>query len=596
MSRIRVLPDAVASRIAAGEVVERPASVVKELVENALDAGARRIDVEMEEGGRRRIVVTDDGSGMDRDDALLAFEQHATSKVDETTDLLRIATRGFRGEAIPAIAAVARVTLVTCPPEGDATRVRVDFGRMRDVATVGAPVGTSVEVRDLFAELPARRKFLRSAATEVAHALRFMEQQALALPAHRFRLTHEGRVLLDAVPAPDENARVRLVFGADFADRALAAAGEAGGVRVRAWLVRSGSGGTRAGQLTLLVNGRPVTDRVLSHAVREASGRLFGHDGAPAGVVLVDLDPSEVDVNVHPAKREVRFARPGAIHDLVRDVLCADVLDRGALAPAIGSETGDRLAAFVAAPRASEAGSRAGEPAPDHLPWAAPGAPAGERESGVAREAAAPASPRPPATDRAPRDASPLGTGRRVLGQHRNTYILAEDEQGLLLVDQHCAHERILYEQFLDGLGQATARQALLQPAIVELPRSQAIVVEEAIADLERLGLEVEPFGDGAFAVRAVPAVVGTADPGEILRELAGSEEPGSRPLERVERLAATMACHASVRAGAPLGHERMRWLVDRLMLARVPTTCPHGRVAMLRLSDADIDHRFQRI
>ena len=388
---------------------------------------------------------------------------------------------------------------------------------------------------------------------------------------------------------------MRLVLGADFADQALRVAGGAAGLRVRAWLLRAGSGVGRSAQLTLLVNGRPVTDRVLSHAVREAAARLFGHDGAPAGVVLVDIEPAEVDVNVHPAKREVRFARPGMVHDTVRDLLCADVLSRGALAPALGDPRGDRLGASVAtaAPWAAAVGEAGAVPA--QLPWDSAGS--GAQPGASARSGAPLTSPGSGCTtgSRAPTAVSPLGAGRRVLGQHRNTYILVEDEQGLLLVDQHCAHERILYEQFLDGLGQASARQALLQPAIVELARSEAVIAADCLEDLARLGFEVEPFGDGAFAVRAVPAAVGTADPGEMLRELLSHEEPAKRQLSRVEHLAATMACHAAVRAGHPLGHERMRWLVDRLLEARVPTTCPHGRVAMLRLSDTDIDHRFQR-
>ena len=587
MSRISVLPDAVASRIAAGEVVERPSSVVKELVENALDAGATRIAVELEEGGRRRIAVIDDGCGMDRDDALLAFEQHATSKVSAESDLFAISTRGFRGEALPAIASVSRVTLTTSETAGEGTRVRVDFGKLRDVSSAGAPRGTSVEVRELFGQMPARRKFLRSSATELSHALRFLEQQALAVPALHLSLAHDGRTLLDAPPAPSEAARIRHVLGDDFAETALRVGGRAPGLDVRAWLLRSGAGAGRIAQMTLLLNGRPITDRLLSHAVREAARRLFGEDVAPAGLVLLDVDPADVDVNVHPAKREVRFARPGEVHDAVRDLLRADALVLGALKPAIDADLPGRIASVGA----SAAESQSASTVPASLPW------------DVATPAAGPA----PATALAsraserqaawqPSAASPLPAGRRILGQHRNTYVVAEDEQGLLLVDQHCAHERILYERFLDGLGRDVARQALLQPAIVELPRSLEAIVTASLDDLARLGFEIEPFGGGSFAVRAMPAAAGSADPGELLRELASHEEPGSQAPQRIDRLAATMACKAAVKAGFPLGHERMTWLVEQLLQARVPTTCPHGRVAMLRLSDRDLDHRFGRI
>ena len=588
MSRISVLPDAVASRIAAGEVVERPSSVVKELVENAIDAGATRISVELEEGGRRRIAVVDDGCGMDRDDALLSFEQHATSKVSGDGDLSAIRTRGFRGEALPAIASVARVTLTTAEAAGEGTRVRIDFGKLRDVSATGAPRGTSVEVKDLFGELPARRKFLRSSATELSHALRFLEQQALALPLLQLSLAHDGRTLLDAPPAQGEDARIRHVFGEEFAATALRVGGRDGDLDVRAWLLRSGAGAGRIAQLTILLNGRPITDRLLSHAVREAARRLFGEDVAPAGVVLIDIDPLAVDVNVHPAKREVRFARPGEVHDTVRDLIRADALARGALKPAVDADLPGRIASVSPTAQKAAEAQKAGEAqkaaeAPG-LPWetrTVPAAGSGTSERRAAWE---------------PSPASPLDAGRRILGQHRNTYVVAEDEQGLLLVDQHCAHERILYEKFLDGLGRDVSRQALLQPAIVELPRSLGAIVMESLEDLGRLGFEIEPFGGGSFAVRAIPAAAGTADPAELLREMASHEEPGAQAPQRIDRLAATMACKAAVKAGFPLGHERMKWLVEQLLLARVPTTCPHGRVAMLRLSDRDLDHRFGRI
>jgi DNA mismatch repair protein MutL len=302
-----------------------------------------------------------------------------------------------------------------------------------------------------------------------------------------------------------------------------------------------------------------------------------------------------VDVNVHPAKREVRFARPGVVHDAVRALLRADALARGALKPAIDGDLPGRIASLGASAAASASASALLDAGaiPASLPWESPpaGLPGGPEAGGAL---ASRASERQAAWQ--PSAASPLDAGRRILGQHRNTYVVAEDEQGLLLVDQHCAHERILYERFLDGLGRDVARQALLQPAVVELPRSLAAIVAASLDDLARLGFEIEPFGGGSFAVRAMPAAAGSADPAELLRELASHEEPGSQAPQRIDRLAATMACKAAVKAGFPLGHERMAWLVEQLLQARVPTTCPHGRVAMLRLSDRDLDHRFGRI
>jgi DNA mismatch repair protein MutL len=573
VSRIRILSEAVAARIAAGEVVERPASVVKELVENALDAGASRIDVTLEEGGKRLVLVRDDGSGMDRDDALLAFTQHATSKVGAELDLSTLATRGFRGEALPAVASCSRTTLVTADRDGEGTRVRVENGVLRDVSAIGAPRGTSVEVRDLFAALPARRKFLRSAATELSHVVRWLEQQALAMPDVHLVLA-QGRVLLELPRVPDVSSRVTQVLGREFGEAALRVGGERGELRVQAWLVRSGSGPGRLAQVITLVNGRPVTDRILSHALRESARILFGVDESAAGVLLVDLPPCDVDVNVHPAKREVRFAHPGDVHDTVRDLLRGRAVALGAFAPAVDSPSpAARLASVPAPGRGRQLGLEDGE---------APGV----AESG-AREGAdwsRPSAPRP------------LDVGRRILGQHRNTYIVVEDEQGLVLVDQHCAHERVLFERVMRSLGRDVARQALLEPAIVEVGARLAPVLAERLDALLAMGFEVEEFGAGSFAVRAVPAVAGATDPAELLRELAAQDVPASEPLERVRRLAATVACKAAVKAGFVLGHERMRWIAEALFAAEVPTTCPHGRVALLRISDRDLDHRFGRI
>ena len=580
MSRIRVLPEAVASRIAAGEVIERPASVVKELVENALDADARRVDVVLEDGGKRIIRVSDDGRGMDRDDALLAFSQHATSKLGADFDFTRLTSFGFRGEALPAIASCSKVTLVTAEADGLGTRVRIENGRIGDVSGIGAPRGTSVEVTALFGAIPARRKFLRTPATELSHVVRYLEQQALSRPDVHFTLA-AGRPLLQLPPVADAAARVAQVLGEEFVREAVSIDAGAGDLRVRCWLARSRAGVGRVAQVTLLVNGRSVVDRTLSHALREASSVLFGVEEAPAGVLLLDLAPEDVDVNVHPSKREVRFARPWQVHDAVRDLIRGEVFARGSFGPALDVSDSPRLASVVA-----ERGPTAAEGDQDRERWAVPAEPL--LPGAVARERSRPYE--------APSRATPMPRGWRILGQHRNTYILAEDEQGLVLVDQHAAHERILYERIMDDLGRAPPRQALLEPVVVELPASVAARLSECLPELLALGLEVEPFGEGAFAVRTVPAAAGGADPAELLRELASQDLPASRPAERIERLAATVACKAAVKAGFPLGHERMRFIAEELWQARVPTTCPHGRVALLRISDRDLDHRFGRI
>lgn len=578
MSRIRVLPEAVAARIAAGEVVERPASAVKELVENALDAGASRVEVTLEEGGKRLVRVVDDGHGMDRDDALLAFEQHATSKVAGDFDLGAVSTLGFRGEALAALGACARVTLVTAEADGEGTRVRFEGGRLRDVAVVGAPRGTSVEVTRLFANQPARRKFLRSSSTELSHSLRFLELQAMACPAVHFSL-HHGRPTLDLPPVADLGERVSQLFGREFAEAATRVQGERGGISVTGWLVRAGQGSGRFGHATLVVNGRAVSDRLLFHALREAGRELFGVDKTPGGLLVVTVPAADVDVNVHPAKREVRFARPWEVHDAVRDLIRGDVVRRGFFEPALAEP----------APGPNGHGSSAeSAKGPSDLP---PPGPRPWLHDRVAEEGAAEAVPETPHARRA----AGFPAGRRVLAQHRNTYVLVEDAEGLVLVDQHCAHERVLFDRLIATLGSGVARQGLLEPAVVDLPRRLLPLVEERRADLESLGFEVEEFGEDSFAVRSVPEVAGSADPAELVRELIAHEEGRAEPLERVRRLAATVACRAAVTSGTPLTHERMAWITDRLFECDVPTTCPHGRVALLRLSDRDLDLRFGR-
>jgi DNA mismatch repair protein MutL len=360
---------------------------------------------------------------------------------------------------------------------------------------------------------------------------------------------------------------VRQVVGAAFAEEALALEGERDGIRARAWLVRSRSGLGRILGVTFLVNGRPVQDRGLAHAVREASERLFGMGEGAAGLVMLDMPAADVDVNVHPAKREVRLARPAHVHDTLRDLLRGEAVAAAAFGPALDLAEGSARIAV------------------------APTSPVAESWTGASR---APASPGLPA-GWAPTPRPPLPSGRRILGQHRNTYILVEDDQGLVLVDQHAAHERVLYERVIAGIESSSVGQSLLEPVVVEVSRAAAERLKEHLPDLARLGFDVEEFGAGAFTVRTVPAIVGTADPAELLRELAAAED-GPSTLERVHRVAATIACKAAVKAGFSLGHERMRFIVDALMACETPTTCPHGRVALLRLSDRDLDHRFGRI
>jgi DNA mismatch repair protein MutL len=584
MARIRVLPDAVIDRIAAGEVVERPASVVKELVENAIDAGASSIDVRVSEGGRRSIEVRDDGCGMDRDDALLALERHATSKLTDVSDLGRIATLGFRGEALSSIAAVSRLTLRTAPADGEGTEVRVHAGRIVDVRPGGFPRGTSIEVERLFANVPARRKFLRAASTELAHVVRWCARYALAHPERGFRLSHDGRVLLSAPPA-DPRERAGQVLGADLSRRMLPVALERGAVRVRGWVGRPVDSLPRRDAQHWFVNGRAVADRVLAHAVSEAYGNTMAPGRYPALCLFLDVAPELVDVNVHPQKLEVRFHRSSEVHDLARDAIRA-ALSRVEAVPALGELRPERATHREAVREATlsylahrEAGDPSARGAHEHVPHRSPAA-----------------------AERVPADETFAGRGEglRVLAQYRRGYIVAEDDDGLVLIDQHAAHERVLFERFRREADENRVEvQRLLVPVTVELGPHEIALVEDEAGALARLGFHVEPFGEGAVRVEAVPALAARIPPEVLLRELLGeaararSAAGDVGPLAR--RLVVTAACKAAVKLNDRMTVPAMEQLVADLWATESPTTCPHGRPVVFRLEAAEIERAFRR-
>ncbi|RAI57956.1 DNA mismatch repair endonuclease MutL [Roseicella frigidaeris] len=593
---IRLLSETTANRIAAGEVVERPAAVVKELVENALDAGARRIAVTLEGGGIERILVEDDGAGMGPEDLALAVERHATSKLPEEAMLFRIATLGFRGEALPSIGAVARLAITSRPAAGDAHALTVEAGRKGPVLPAAGAPGTRVEMRDLFQAVPARRKFLKSPRSEAEACIEVARRLALAWPEVGFRVTSEGREAL-ALPPQEREARLHALLGEDFAGAALPVAAEGGGLTLAGLVAQPAYTRATGTEQHLVVNRRPVRDPLLRTALRVAYRDLIAAGRHPVAALFLDLPPEAVDVNVHPMKTELRFREEAA----VRGMLIA------ALRRALGVGAGGAAPALTQYRPAAGGwnGWRPRGPAP--LP-AAPGRGFDEAQLGLAPPppAASPptvlplgfAPPRP-AVAPAPAVAAdhPLG---RPLAQLLETYILAEAPDGaLVLVDQHAAHERLTHEALRAQLVEGGVRaQPLLLPAVVDLPPADAARLLGFAEGLARLGLEVEGFGPGAVLVRALPALLGAADPAPLLRDLAEelAESGEALALERrLDAAIARLACHGSVRAGRRLTPDEMAALLRQMEATPRAATCSHGRPTFLRLGPAELESLFGR-
>ncbi|MEW5722543.1 MAG: DNA mismatch repair endonuclease MutL [Thermodesulfobacteriota bacterium] len=583
MGAIRLLSDNLINRIAAGEVVERPASVLKELIENSLDAGADRLEVEAEAGGRRLIRVADNGCGLGPDDLLLAVERHATSKLSEETDLLRIGTLGFRGEALPSIGAVSRMTVVTADEEGGrGRRLRMSGGRVMGVDEVGRNRGTTVEVADLFFNVPARRKFLKSENTEAAHLLETAQRFALGRPELRLVYRHDGQELLETSPREDAPTRLARVLGRDAAEAMFPFSGRSGEVELSGFLGHPGFERARTSHLHLYVGGRPVRDRLLVRAVLEAyRGRLPG-GRYPAAVVFLEIDPGLVDVNVHPAKAEVRFRRPNEVYaaavEIMTQALSETPRPRAALRTGTTPGRSPSLSwgadfDFAPPPRAAETSSWSVEPLPPPAPI-----------SGLEPENLA----APPEKDFAP------------VGQLYRSYILAQGRDGLYIVDQHAAHERVLYERLKADLAQGRLPgQALLLPETLELPPTKAVLLEELLGELDRFGFDLAPFGDHTFVLRAVPAVLAGQDARRVIGEITDRARE-TRPAEGLawfeEALLSSLACHGALKAGRTLSLEEMGRLLEDLGRTKVPTHCPHGRPLVFRLDRREIEKRFKRV
>jgi len=691
MSKIRVLPDHVSNQIAAGEVVERPASVAKELVENSIDAGATRISIEIEGGGRRLLKVSDDGEGMVRDDAVLAFERHATSKIRNTNDLNSIATLGFRGEALASIASVARVELTTQTTDATAgTRVTKDGGKMRDVKDAAHPRGTTLAIRDLFFNVPARRKFLRSEATETFHLTNLVTHYALAHPEIAFTFTNNGREVLHATAANDLRERAYQVFGQDFLDNLLEVdGGDAQVARVTGYISAPRDRRTSRDSQYLFVNRRFVRDRLIGRALSEGYRSVLPHGVYPAALLFIEIPLEEVDVNVHPAKTEVRFRRAAAVADAVRESV------RDALASAgfvheerepdtgrhregetggrVGGEMGGRGDAVGASAAAVGAADFTARPPsqtevsyspttidsenirgefnlrPDYQPpsqskidFASLMTSVGEAleeetrreeedgENGGRGEAEkdpvslspsppvshspsqpVPPSPRPPVSSSLPplnsaekfaREVTPesLSSNIRPLGQLEESFIIATDDEGLLLIDQHVAHERVLFDKYraLEGERRSESQQ-LLVPETFDLTPAQAAVFDQLAPELENYGFELMRLSGRTVAIKATPADLPASEARNMLAELLDTVDSEKKNTAREtlrDEIAASLACHAAIKVNMPLAPEKMRWLIDRLLQTSSPTTCPHGRPVILRLKTRDILKGFHRI
>ena len=596
MARIHRLPPDLANQIAAGEVVERPASVVKELVENSLDAGARRLSITIEYGGKRLVRVEDDGHGMDPDDVRLAIERHATSKLRRAEDLAAIATLGFRGEALPSIASVSHFTLRS-RERGSAsgTEIKVNAGAVAAVVEVGMPEGTRIDVEDLFYNLPARRKFLKSDQAESSHVSRVVTQLALGAPEAGFTLVSAGRRLMDCPPVASLRDRLFQLYGAS--EELIEVRREAGGIRIAGFVAALAEQGPRRGPQNLFVNGRIVRDRTLTHAIASAYSLASIKERSPEVHLFLDMPLEAVDVNVHPTKAEVRFRDQSFVHELVRRAL-GDSLGAGA-APQL-TLTAPELSApaptELALPMSPGAGTAPW--APGYGLQAAGGVGASGPEPGRSPEPEA-RSPEPvPAAG--PADRPPTIRPLTPLGQFRDTFIIAVDDEGVAIVDQHVAHERILFERTMERLTAGRLEsQRLLQPLIVDLPSDARGALAGRAADLERFGFEVEEFGGDAVRICAVPALLGAEDAVAVVRALAQDLEGLDRrsPLDAVlRRVAATVACHAAVKANDRLTPEKMAHILDGLRATAYSTVCPHGRPVMLRLTRRELEKNVQRI
>jgi DNA mismatch repair protein MutL len=574
--KIIVLPDSWASRIAAGEVVERPASVVKELVENSLDAGATEITVSVAGSGVALIRVSDNGEGMTPEDLALAVERHSTSKLKEEADLFRIGTLGFRGEALPSVGSVAKLEITSrVKGEPNGYRIRVEGGSKEAPLAVGCSVGTTVEVRDLFFNTPARRKFLKSPQTELGHITDVINRMALAFPETHFRLDHSGRMLCDYVAQARAANRLRQVWGGEIADGMVPLTVTRKNVTLAGFLSAAPLSLPNSRYLMTYVNRRFVRDRILTHAVLEGYETLLMKGRYPAAVVYLQVPLSEVDVNVHPAKYEVRFRRQGETHDAVVEGVREGLKQtaKAPISPNVGFQ--DSEPPSVVGERAEAYGAFSITGQFNFAPGPEPAAPTqGLMQSG-------------------------FFSSLEVLGQLLGCYLICASSGGLVLIDQHAAHERVAFERMRGEIRRSGAeRQTLLLPQLLELPYSESVLFDRMLGLLDQTGFTVEPFGRNTFALKAVPAILPAGDYREALRRMVAEAMEAGRAGELrrdLEERLMTIACHSVIRANRKLDREEMRALLKALDQTSFATQCPHGRPVMTQFSQSELEKMFRR-
>jgi DNA mismatch repair protein MutL len=660
MGRIRILSDLVANQIAAGEVVERPASVVKELLENSLDAGATRIRIEIEAGGRKLIRIADNGHGMVKDDALLAFERHATSKLRTSDDLLSIATLGFRGEALPSIASVSRLQLDTrVAEEPSGTLVEIAGGNILRVEDAGLPVGTTITIRDLFFNTPARRKFLKSEQTELSHIAALVTHYALVHPTKHFELHSATQALLIAPAVANAADRLFQIFGKDTSNYMLPITAELdftraglpepppwkreedytppdpGYLRITGFISKPELQKLNRNSIYVFVNQRLIRDKLILHALSEAYRNILPPTSYPVVLLFLEMPPQEVDVNVHPAKTEVRFRQPSFVHDFVRDTLRTTLMQArpaASFATALTSGPRDLSSSLLIDVSPLPGGDDAiPQPVfePNHLPQSEPHPTAADTETfhipqikSPTFNLAAPIVPPSPGRFAFSGHSIPIGyeetepsnyeavpqqadtltalSTLKPLGQLRDSFILATNEEGLWIIDQHVAHERILFEKILrERDTEQVQRQRLLMPLLIDLLPAQMITFAEIADELDRNGFEAEPFGPRTLAVKAAPVGLEGVELERMLEEVLSipdRNQQSENSEARRRRIAASMACHAAIKINQTLDPEKIDWLLTALSKTEHPTACPHGRPIALRYSHKDIQKAFQRI
>lgn len=607
MSRIRLLPEVLASQVAAGEVVERPASVVKELVENSIDAGARKIEVIIRRGGISLVRVVDDGCGMDRDDALLSLERHATSKIRTAADLAAVATLGFRGEALPSIASVSRFRLTTREPAAIAgTEIIVAGGRIETVRDGGEAPGTQVEVRSIFYNLPARRKFLRSENTESRKIEHQLHLQAIGHPEIAFALVRDDRIAFQLPAAANLLERIRDLYGNDLVERLLAVPEPAAShrIRIRGLIGQAGVSRQSRDQQLVIVNGRAIESPVLTAALREGYHTALMKGQYPVTFLFLELDPSAVDVNVHPAKREVRFRDPTSVREAVVKTI-RETLESGRQQ---WQQQFQKPKSFPIDSRAPIPGvpSRANFP---EVPYLEP-PPSVSSDAGARSEngdAAIHPVDGPSVTSSAARmgaeqmvgDDKGLGQQFQIIGILNKLYVLMENQDGLVLVDQHAAHERILFEELRRRMEeQGVPSQRLLLAQTFELAPRDTEWVEQNTATLQKMGIGIEPFGQNAFKIDSLPTFLDVSDPVTFMRKVIDglkSASNGSSPLRLGEEMIAKTVCRHAVKANDPLGYLEVEKLIRDLLECDLPYCCPHGRPTMIQITLAELEKKFGR-